>query len=46
METPNTDSLSKEWRRLGVEPDAVRRAYHTFNAWAEPFRGEGESHDA
>ena len=28
----------------GIE--AVKRAYHTFNAWAEPFRTEGESHDA
>ena len=46
METPNTESLSNEWRRLGVEPEAVKRAYHTFNAWAEPFRTEGESHDA
>jgi coenzyme F420-reducing hydrogenase gamma subunit len=44
METPNTRALSREWLRLGVEPQAVQRAYHTFNAWAEPFREEGKSH--
>ena len=43
-ETPNTRALNDEWLRLGAEPQAVRRAYHTFNAWAEPFRDEGESH--
>ena len=31
--------------RLGQAPEAARRAYHTFNAWAEPFRGQGEGHD-
>ena len=44
METPNTQALSRELLRLGMEPQAVQRAYHTFNAWAEPFRKEGESH--
>lgn len=44
METPNTQALSNEWLRLGVAPEDVKRAYHTFNAWAEPFREEGESH--
>jgi coenzyme F420-reducing hydrogenase gamma subunit len=44
METPNTRAMSEEWLRLGAEPDAVRRAYHTFNAWSRPFREEGESH--
>jgi sulfhydrogenase subunit delta len=46
MESPNTRALSEEWLRLGVEPGAVRRAYHTFNAWAEPFRDAGEPHDS
>jgi coenzyme F420-reducing hydrogenase gamma subunit len=44
MESPNTQALSREWLRLSVEPEAVRRAYHTFNAWSQPFRDEGESH--
>jgi coenzyme F420-reducing hydrogenase gamma subunit len=44
METPNARALSREWLRLGAEPDAVRRAYHSFNAWSAPFREEGERH--
>jgi sulfhydrogenase subunit delta len=44
METPNTQALSKQWLNMGAEPDTVRRAYHTFNAWSLPFREEGESH--
>lgn len=42
MESPNVAALSEQWRRLGVADDAIRRAYHTFNAWAAPFRQEGE----
>lgn len=45
MDTPNVRALSREWLRLGATPQTVQRAYHTFNAWAEPFRTEGESHD-
>ena len=44
METPNMPALSNEWLRLGVKPEAIKRACHTFNAWAEPFRREGNSH--
>jgi len=46
METPNTRALSEEWLRLGADPDTVRRAYHTFNVWSQPFRAEGERHGA
>lgn len=45
MDGPNATSLSQQWRSLGADPDMVRRAYHTFNAWAGPFREEGEKHD-
>lgn len=44
MESPNTRALSAEWLRLGVDQDQLKRTYHSFNAWAEPFRSEGESH--
>ncbi len=44
MESPNTKALSAEWQRLGVDQDRLKRTYHSFNAWAEPFRSEGESH--
>jgi coenzyme F420-reducing hydrogenase gamma subunit len=45
METPNTASLAREWRRLGAQPLTVQRAFRTFNAWADPFRAESEAHD-
>jgi coenzyme F420-reducing hydrogenase gamma subunit len=31
--------------RLGAQGAAVRRLFHNFNAWAEPFRAEGERHE-
>jgi sulfhydrogenase subunit delta len=44
METPNTGSLAGSFKELGVsEPDLVR-AFRTFNANAEAFREESESH--
>lgn len=46
MESPNTTALSAQWERLGVERDAIHRAYQTFNAWAAPFREEGQSDES
>jgi sulfhydrogenase subunit delta len=45
-ELPNTQSLAA-WARteLGATDDDVRRLYHNFNVWAEPFRSEGSRHD-
>ena len=45
METPNTESLSKWWSRLGVKEADIVRAFRTFNAWAEPFRKESVAHE-
>ena len=45
METPNTDSLSGWWSRLGVSEGDLVRSFRTFNAYAEPFRKESESHE-
>lgn len=45
METPNTDSLSNWWAHLGVSEDGLVRAYRTYNAYADPFRKESESHE-
>ncbi len=42
MESPNTHSLSREWLRLGVDIKDLQRVYRSFNAWAEPFREEGQ----
>lgn len=43
METPNTLSLSKRWKQLGVSEQNIRRTYRTFNAYAEPFRAASEA---
>jgi coenzyme F420-reducing hydrogenase gamma subunit len=44
-ETPNTASLSNWWQRLGVSEADLVRSYRTYNAYAEAFRKESESHD-
>ena len=40
-ETPNTASLNQQWVQIGASEEAVNRAYHSFNAWAKPFRKGG-----
>lgn len=45
-ETPNTVYLRHIWEQNGVTPDEVSRAFLGFNAWAEPFRAEGEGREA
>jgi sulfhydrogenase subunit delta len=42
METPNTGALAAWWRRLGVAPADIARAYRGINAYAEAFRKPGE----
>jgi sulfhydrogenase subunit delta len=44
-EMPNTTSMAERLHELGIwEPDVVR-AFRGFNAYAEPFRKESESHE-
>jgi hypothetical protein len=45
METPDTAMLARQWAAMGVPARDIRRALHTFNAWAPGFREEGEAHD-
>ncbi len=45
METPNTLSMSEGWKTSGASEDEIARVFRTFNAWAEPFRKESETHD-
>ena len=45
-ETPNTVSLSRWLGELGMSERDLKRVYRTFNADAEPFRVEGDRHDA
>jgi len=40
----NTGALAERFVQLGVKPDGVRRAFHTFNANAPAFREEGLRH--
>jgi sulfhydrogenase subunit delta len=44
MQRPNTAALAVEWQKMGAAPRDIRRVFRTFNAWAEPFRAESESH--
>src|ERR1019366_5150662 len=44
-ETPNAPALSAWWSGLGVSDRDLVRAYRSFNAYAEPFRRESESHE-
>jgi len=45
METPNTRSLSDSWMGLGVKEPDLLRLFRSFNAYAEPFRREGDRHE-
>jgi coenzyme F420-reducing hydrogenase gamma subunit len=45
MESPDTESLSRWWKRLGVPEDQLVRAFRGVNAWSEPFRSESEAHE-
>lgn len=44
-DSPNTGSLAERWNILGVNREAVRRTYMSFNAWAEPFRKESRKNE-
>ena len=43
-ELPNTQALSGELARLGMNARALKQVYSTFNANAEAFRKESERH--
>jgi len=42
MESPNTASLTGQFRILGQTGAEISRAYRSFNAWAWPFRKASE----
>ncbi len=44
-ETPNTISLSARWSQLGAQELEIMRTFRGFNAYAEAFRKESESHE-
>jgi len=45
METPNTASLTGQFRILGQSDEQISRAFRGFNAWAWPFRKASEECD-
>ena len=46
QEMPNTASLSTWWTQLGVTEAQIVRTFRGVNAYAEPFRQEGDAHAA
>jgi len=44
METPNTQTLSRQLAALGMDAKAIKRIYSTFNANAKEFREEMKRH--
>ena len=42
METPNTASLTNQFRVLGQTDEQISRAFRSFNAWAWQFRKASE----
>jgi sulfhydrogenase subunit delta len=44
-ETPNTIALSARWSQLGASEHEIMRTFRSFNAYAEAFRKESESHE-
>jgi coenzyme F420-reducing hydrogenase gamma subunit len=45
MESPNTQSLSKHFIRLGLTGQDIMLAFRGFNAYAEAFRKESDAHE-
>ncbi|HWB54609.1 MAG TPA: hypothetical protein VG722_10465, partial [Tepidisphaeraceae bacterium] len=44
-ETPNTASLSRQWKGHGATEPELVRVFRSFNAYADPFRKESEIHE-
>lgn len=44
-ETPNTSSLSAQFKQMGLKADDLVRAFRSYNACADPFRKESEAHE-
>jgi len=42
METPNTASMTSQFRILGQNDDQIARAFRSFNAWSWQFRKASE----
>jgi sulfhydrogenase subunit delta len=45
MDSPNTASLAKQFKKAGKTSFEIMSAFRNFNAYAEPFRKESEAHE-
>ncbi|HVU13039.1 MAG TPA: hypothetical protein VHD90_17295 [Phototrophicaceae bacterium] len=45
-ESTNTRALSEQWKALGKTPQELVRAFRTYNAYAEAFRKESDTHES
>ena len=44
-ETPNTDSLSQWWQKMGVSKPDLVRSFRTYNAYTDAFRKASEANE-
>ncbi len=44
-ETPNTESLARQFAEMGLNGADILRAFRGFNAYADEFRKESEAHE-
>ncbi|MBI4382594.1 MAG: oxidoreductase [Nitrospinae bacterium] len=44
-ETPNTESLARQFAQMGLNDPDILRAFRGFNAYANEFRKESEAHE-
>ena len=45
-ETTNTRALREQWKALGKMPQDLLRTFRTYNAYAEAFRKESDTHES
>jgi len=43
MDSPNTESLTRNMGYLGMPPEAIRRVFRTYNAGAPAFKAAGDA---
>jgi coenzyme F420-reducing hydrogenase gamma subunit len=44
-ESPNTRALSEQWKAFGKSSQDILRAFRTYNAYADAFRKESDTHE-
>jgi len=44
-ENPNTASLARRFKEIGLNDNSIVRAFRSFNSFSEPFRKESEAYE-